>query len=178
MEWLLLCWHLHQKLQLEECKKGTQQSSIPSGWQQRKTQRRKEHERKLRKSLTHLNCYSTQDVSLQLSLGVGNTQSRKSSKCWVDTGWEVFKVIGNGWSHPPRSSQAWLILSVTTMSLTVLNSLFETFVVFEPHYQLLCCLLLALKVHPVNNYTVWEADRKIATIKAYKIQSFCHLIAS
>lgn len=36
------------------------------------------------------------DVRLQLSLGVGNRQSRKSSKCLVDKGWEVFKVIGIG----------------------------------------------------------------------------------
>lgn len=121
--------------------KDTQQSSIHCGSPKRKTQRRKEHQGKLRTSPTLLNCYSTQDVRLQLSLGVGNRQSRKSSKSWVDKGWEVFKVIGKGWNHPPRSSQTWLIVSVPSMSFTELNSFFWTFVVFEPHYQWLCCLL-------------------------------------
>lgn len=45
---------------------------------------------------TPVNCYSTHGVRLQLSLGVGNRQSRNSNKCWADKGWEDFKVIGNG----------------------------------------------------------------------------------
>lgn len=84
------------------------------------------------------NCYSTQDVRLQLSLGAGNRQSWKSSKCRVDKGWEVFKVIGKGSSHPPRSSLMWLIVSVSSKCFTFFGDFCYVWTSFLIDYFVVC----------------------------------------
>lgn len=110
---LVLCWHVNLKNRMEIESKRYNNARHTADLNKERCKER-ENIKGNREHASIVIPHTTSGCNYHWELGIGRVER---------VGWEVFKVIGNGWSHPPGSSQ----VTDSVSSLTEFHSIKEIF---------------------------------------------------